>query len=114
MADGGWGLEKEHVTAHVGGRRHDPRGLQADPITNREIGGKPDENGLFITNGRNLELRNALLGLVPDRKKCHVKCETEESKKQDMRRWVQSGFFSRQAWERCLALLKVCDGISSK
>jgi hypothetical protein len=50
------GLEKESVTAHVGGRLTGPGKLLKDPITKRGIGGKPAGKCRFITNGRNLEM----------------------------------------------------------
>ena len=50
------GLEKESVTAHVGGRRPEQATLRKNPVTNREIGGNPAGKCLFITNGRNLEM----------------------------------------------------------
>jgi len=44
------------MSANSGGRRRGQAILPKDPMTNREIDGKPAEKHLFITNGRNLEL----------------------------------------------------------
>jgi hypothetical protein len=57
-AHGGWGLglEKESVTTYVGGRISGPPALHKDPISKREIGGKPAGKHLFIANGRNLKI----------------------------------------------------------
>lgn len=56
MADRVWGLEKNCMTAHGGGGRPGAGTLHKDPMTKREIGGKPAGKFLFITNGRNLEM----------------------------------------------------------